>query len=844
MADSSEPHTRPPQYPSTASSLQYPTLPPLSASVEEWLSRSRPISMTSTPMEQHPKSLSESWATLSASDVHSEDGTRSEQTDLGSLIDQTGPDDVASLDGRSSNSDMDTNDEDGFDGDGYESRSNVSVSQELSSAFPHIRNSIDDSNLTTKTALRQSVESIEFIEPENWPEIERVELKHTIRVFEGPDTAELDQELPNRSEGSTVTATVQQTMTRKSLDTDKPFHVVYIGSPEFRNIILDKIGDVLVSSTCSESSSAESSRYHVVPTSFGAGAVPNFAELLPIHVQLIVDECLEATAESHMDKPSTITLKFKGRPPCSSMWSGTDYCISSSVEWALPDVAIFFLSSTDTPEDIETQKMTRILMERHGVPTMVISEKPLWTMSRDPVPLNPHSLHMCLEFRNALDGKSKVLRRYPIDLKTFESITPGQLNRNLASLATICPRKPCQMALENLESPRTNSFLEWCKSIHKDLSRPYIGEYEVPVSAYRFMAFSILSLVFVFLGHTAMLAANSTFSRQLADQTLIKAVTPASSSVPATSFLHTVTSLSVSSTSLSDIELRGDHVGSNARLQELIEGVQYVSEPHALTDSFEIQVVGDCHLVIKPPHKPSLGRKQPKFNVQVSRDGKPLEYELSILFDGVYTLKLDRADAYGQVDVTLTTITTKPHIQTTSVDFGTPWLKIQNWKRAAQLITSQIFRDFATAQTGLSEVYGRVCTDLQVLMGDVVRRAHFLRKEASALRPDSMQISRETKDMVVSRSEQFTEVVKKGAVQPLLAVSSALQAQTHKVHTGAREIMSDTWDKISSHAPALDLGAVKERFRDARKCKALDTAQKRARSLVRRRTCQQSGCSQ
>ena len=72
--------------------------------------------MTSAAPSERPSSrvLSESWATLSASDAHSEDGTRSEQTDLASLIDQTSVDEVASLDDqdRYSNSEMGGNYED------------------------------------------------------------------------------------------------------------------------------------------------------------------------------------------------------------------------------------------------------------------------------------------------------------------------------------------------------------------------------------------------------------------------------------------------------------------------------------------------------------------------------------------------------------------------------------------------------------------------------------------------------------------------------------------------------------------------------------------------------------
>ena len=124
------------------------------------------------------KSLGDSWADLSVSDLHSEDGSRSEHTDMGSLIDQTSPDDVTSLDGRYSSSEVDGPEEEYNPEDDEVARDHLqdtTVSQQFPMTFPQSEGAINDSNLTTRPAFRQSVESIEFVEPDKWPEMERVE---------------------------------------------------------------------------------------------------------------------------------------------------------------------------------------------------------------------------------------------------------------------------------------------------------------------------------------------------------------------------------------------------------------------------------------------------------------------------------------------------------------------------------------------------------------------------------------------------------------------------------------------------------------------------------------------
>jgi hypothetical protein len=799
--------------------------------------------MTSTPGAEHnSKSLSESWAALSASDVHSEDGTRSEPTDAGSLIDQTGPDDVASLDDQYSCSEADGVGEDDTDEEEYNQRIKESESPELPSLFTQTGDAIDDSNLTAKTAFYQSSESIQFVEPEHWPEAERVELKHTIQVMDNLESAELLEHLGCDHQDSLLTVTVQQTMTKRSLDTEKPFRVLYIGHSDYRTIILDKIGDVLVSSSCSsyESSSTESSRYHVVPTAFGAGAVPNFAELLPIHVQLIVDECVQASSDTQTDGSGSISLIFKNRPACTSSWSGIDYTVSSSSEWTLPDVAILFLSTMDTPVAVETQNLARIFMERHGVPTLMISEKPLWKMASEPIPLNYHSLHMCLESRHPSTGKSTVLRRYPIDLKTFESITPGQLNRNLASLAEVYPRVPSKTRVKLSDSPGETKRRFFSKeNFNRALSGVYCRNDDRVWTP--FLRWSIMTIVFItaiMLGYSALQVTTVSLLRLFSHPTIPNTVSPAVTTTPS-SLLSLgglgQTSLSAPSASTEEVQLLTSQYSGRSHLGKIISGVAPGPAQKAKSNQFQIQVVGDCHLVLKPPRTFFDTKKQPNFDVQISRNNVSLTYEFSKLFEGVYTLRLDRGDAYGVLDVTITADTKPALNQTMSVDLGTPWLKIASWKRAARAISSQLARDLSSAHTGLSGAYSRLCTDLQLMMGDVVKTAHFLRREADVIRQGSAQFSLETREAVMSTSQQLSEVVKRTAVQPFLAASSVIQSHTERFNREARGFMSDTWNKASTSAQNFDLGALKRQMRNARKCDALDRAQRRVKSLLRRK---------
>ncbi|KAJ5107065.1 hypothetical protein N7456_003740 [Penicillium angulare] len=841
MSDAPESSPRRPTSAHATSHLQYPTLPPLSASVEEWLSRSRPANTMSSDklLEPVPKSLGDSWATLSVSDLHSEDGSRSEQTDMGSLIDQTTPDDVASLDERYSSSDVGDPDEDDTPEDDYDDeyedgqpRTYDTSSQHFPGLFSPSK-TIDDSNMTARPTHGSQMDSIEFVEPEKWPEMQRVELKHTIHVFEEPEASEMRARLPYCSPESTLMVTVQQTMTKQSLAIDKPFRVLYIGQSDCRNIILDKLGDILVSSSSSgsQTSSAESSRYHVVPTSFGAGAIPNFAELLPIHVQLVVDECVGATENLHGDYPGTLNMSFKNRPSCLSRWNGDDYLVSSSSEWTLPDVAVLFVSSRDDATAVQTRTNAHAFLERHGIPAMVISDEPLWEKNGETVPLNESSLHICLETRHTKTGEPIILRRYPIDLKTFESITPSQLNKNLASLMDLYPKKTHKVST-NVPKPteaEPYSFIDTEKYPFKWLV-PLCNSRAPQLSAIlRLATLTLISAIALSLGYAALKAVVVFMVQWVASSALARG--SAATSIPVipsnAQTLEYIGHTSLATRSPGHVGSVYDPAAVWPATEPSIAHVIATSSSPAPGDPFEIQVIGDCHVVIRPSRKIGFSRKQPKFTVNVHRDGKFLPHELSEIFEDVYSLRLEREDAYGLVNMTIVA-KSKPRVnQTILVDFGTPWLKIANWRQAAQKVSSKFTKDLQVAQTGLSEVYGRLSTDLQVIMGDVVKRSHFVRSDAERLRHESLRV----RDNVLSRSKQISEVITQNAVQQWRSAFSVLQSRSVHVNQEAKGLLSDVWGRLGRSAPQVDLGSMRDRVRSAKRA-TLGKAHTRARSFL------------
>ncbi|OJD11698.1 hypothetical protein AJ78_07580 [Emergomyces pasteurianus Ep9510] len=791
--------------------FQFPKLPaasPPSSAVSSLQAASEAMTSDNNRFERPNSSLSESWATLSGSDIYSEDDSRSDQTDTASLVGRGVPDDVTSLEGR----DDDDSEVDSVDVHSYSSEPPPPLPR-------HIREeqSLENSDTTIKPSYQVVSDSIEFVEPDHWPEKETVELKHTIKVFNEAEVPDYLRSLPHDFGDCHLSVTIQQTMAKRSLDLAKPFRALYIGAPDFKHIILDKMGDVLVAGSDDgfNGVSGDSSRFHVVPASFGTGASPNYAELLPIHVQLIVDECVSAIAQREQNKPSTISITLKNRNPCSSRWTGSGYDIQSATPWTPPDLAIFFIAQNDNYMARKIRSLCHTVMKRHGVPSMVISENPMWTKPYHLVPLDYQSLHICLESRDKVTGESRVLGRYPIDLKTFESIAPRQLNRNLASLSGLSASKaipkvtegPVQVAKSAGHIRNWKDWLDSKSSPDGSSELLFFGiPYNLNTIANAFVTFGILAIgLLVIALITALINTLILLTVDISSQLPSFPISPLLQGYPSTTASlppKTTTTSTTEASSLMPLSV-SDLISPDCGGKDSFDIDTYISKLTSGTDAqgstpdkFQVHVIGDCHIIIKLPSRLSSRRKAPKFDVTVARADQKIAFHQARLFDGVYTLRLQREDAYGPLNVSITT-KSKPIIeQVTEVDFGKPWLKIANWKRAAQKLSVQLKKDINLASGGLSDVFNRVSVDLHE-MSDI------LRGEIEFVGRASLQRALRTTSSMLARSKQLSEKISRRTQDRLVASTTFLRKQLSTVNTDMIQFANRGWHIIEKEARRL-----------------------------------------
>jgi hypothetical protein len=295
----------------------------------------------------------------------------------------------------------------------------------------------------------------------------------------------------------------------------------------------------------------------------------------------------------------------------------------------------------------------------------------------------------------------------------------------------------------------------------------------------------------------------------------------------------TMTAEIISSTSLAgttSVALKTPHRIDSLSIsmaKDLTDMSNLLSESKSMADEFQFQVVGDCHVIIKLPP----GAKQNKFDAVVERDGEQLPFELSKIFDSVYTLRLNREDAYGLVNLTVSMRSRRAKLQTLELDFGTPWLKMENWKRSAQALSSYLRRDIGHAQTGLTDIYSRFTTDVQLWVGDVVKKSHYLGQDET-LRRSSARLW-QSKDAIVTRSKQLGNIVARNALQQLGAASVAvdkLQQQSRVLTAEVQEMYKNLVLSLSPHSH--DMNCLKDSFREMKTTASLNRAQKLAKKLA------------
>ena len=638
-----------------------------------------------------------------------------------------------------------------------------SESGNISSNHPTLEHEALEQNVV-ETHHQQK--TIQFEEPSviNLNSSRFTEVSHTLQILEEHDQSNVYYKTLMGHCPGHLAVTVRQSMTTHGLTPEGgSYKLLYVGPPEIREPIVQKIGTALAASLkCStpDSEYSRPSKFNIVPISgFGEAASPEVVLIDSSGLELIVEESHYASFTRQQSGKDILHLEMADGTVVDSMYTGSRFALSSN--WKLPDIAIFCVPEHDTLRLKQTRQSARSLMSRHGVQSIVITQISTWDRpSNEHIMLDFLTPHICVESRISSQGPAQTIKRSPIDLATFLNIDAGQMNRNLACLAIAhrssrsgsrpCNEKSSTHLLDSLESYLW-TFLDSYLSDSQREALKSLERYE-PMAVLALFMMTLLPILVLGLSLSGFLGASKVSNSRVFPTTAVSTATLALAIPPTSGFtrIRTLTmeqsiSTQFPSTSLSS----GTDIASS--LPDA-----YVLAPNK-SDQFKVHVLGDCHIVLRPPHWFSKLKRPPKLSFKVLRGQIELQHQLTVLFDGVYALQISREDAYGLLNVAVQT-GPKPDInECFEVDFGTSWFRVAEWKRATRTLTEFLIEDLNSAQASFGAILEHSRTGLSAFW-DQQREKFKAQKEAEnviiKLRYDTAIRS---KELLMAKARNLTQ---------------------------------------------------------------------------------------
>ncbi len=697
--------------------------------------------------------------------------------------------------------------------------------------------------MSTDSSFTDTQEPIEFDEPSitTLNSSRFVEVSHILKSTD-------NQEIPNTLyKPGKVTVTVRQNMISRGLDLEgKAFKVLFTGDMGMKDPLVQKIGSALAAAPKSSMFDKErprSSRFNVVPvSSFGGEGHPEVVLVDVSGIEMSVEECTGASFVRKDGGYDTINLKLSDGTAVESSWMQSKFAVSG--DYMLPDLAIFCVPDKTDMQSRQTFAFTRSFTSRHFIPSIIVSKSRPKAMITETVNLDYLTPHICVEYQGVPDAKNQVMDRLPIDLNTFLSIDAGQMNRNLACLAVA--RRSHAQAQEATQEKRNDAyspnpvfFNGLLDDAHTEAWEWIQDQCEWVQDQYRNADWSfVLTLSWLVFGTAFALmclprlfGGSATSSSRVIPSNIAMSSMPTQTSSMATNtiFVHTSSLTARTSTSSAPPLISSSEIlSANTDITSLLLDA-YGLAPNK-SEQFKVHVVGDCHVVMRPPQWFSKLRNAPKLHFKITRKDSTPEHKVSTLFDGVYALQIPREEAYGILDVAIWT-QSKPHIKEHfDVDFGSSWLKVAAWKQVASTIAHSVRTDLDQIQTSLSTVLNQTKNELSAM----VQQAHALSEASVAeLQSDLSEIGRardlalaQTKEIASSLSNRFRRR-RTSTPHKTSTYAKTLSSQVSLYARNTTAMISQRARVLSQNARAVDVKAFSRDIKDWR-MKCLRNAQKNA----------------
>ena len=676
-------------------------------------------------------------------------------------------------------------------------------------------------------------ESIQFEESSviNLNSSRFTEVSHTLQVLEKLDRSEELYDTLGSSFPGHLAVTVKQTMTTDGLTPEGgSYKILYVGPPENREPIVQKIGTALAASLkCStpDSESSRPSKFNIVPISgFGETATPEVVLIDSSGLELNVEECRYATFTKREAGNDTLHLEMADGKVVHSTWNGLKFALSS--DWKVPDIAIFCLPEHETPQSKQTRQLARSVMSRHAVQSIVITQTEQWYKNREHITLDYLTPHVCIESRSSKPGLSQVIKRVPIDLATFLSIDAGQMNRNLACLAVAHgssrarPRHIGEVASTNKANSIQSyicSFLDYYLSDNQREALESLERFE-PMAI---CAVFLMSLFLLGLGVSGFLGASKVSNSRIFPMTAISTTALASTVPPLSSFAPLATST---------VQTTASQISTTRSLSPNTDIASFLLDAYILapnkSEQFKVHVLGDCHIVLRPPHWFSKLKKPPQLSFKVLRGRTELEHQLTTLFDGVYALQIPREDAYGLLNVSIWT-GPKPNInENFEVDFGSSWLRVAGWKRATRAFRESVRDDLRSLKTTLRNMYGQAKTEFAASLEQQRAKVKAQKETEKAIIQSHYKTAVRTQKLLVAKTTNFTRNFKTQIHERKGIISKQIRATARQVSNDMSLYTRNKTSMISQRTRLLARAATTVNVKKAARG-ILDTKRKQLR---------------
>lgn len=392
--------------------LKFPTID-LNTSLESLLSHSTPtaskasaIMATAAPP---PPALDESWASLDVSDLsHDDDDSQSVNTDTGSLVDLSSAHDTESAVEDESQSELDA---------GEERVANM-LNRGVSRYSEQVGQPDQQDFSTSETAEDTIILQQAAVQQTPWA----IDMEYVRDRALTSDTQIQQRE------------TITMTISANDLEPfNEPVRICYYGSQYSSNTkdeLLGKIGAALVVplSNSSSRTSTSSTCFSIVPTEFGPGSKPAFADLIPSQTQMAVDEL--SVVLNPLDQNDTIHFALRRGVVVDSTL--TSLPEETDCKEFRPDLLVIHLSDKDVKDGFQQLNGLLSLATRHCWPTIIVADDDTITPNVCHLLPNGYGIEITTEIDSPNDDVCGIVR--PVDSDTFMALDTVQLSRHIMHL--------------------------------------------------------------------------------------------------------------------------------------------------------------------------------------------------------------------------------------------------------------------------------------------------------------------------------------------------------------------------------------------------------------------------